>query len=318
MRAEEADEAPRFAVIVPTYNAERHIDDCLASLEKLATPEGGYRVLVVDGGSTDGTVAIAQEREVHILEAAGTGVAEARNRAAAETEAEVLVFVDADCRAPAELLTAAEPHLADEGAVGAFYEPTPDQGWIARTWLAVERKPAGPVGWVPAGTMAVPRAVFAAVDGFREDLRASEDVDLCRRLRAAGYTVHHEPAMACQHLGQPDTIGGFFANERGRSASLVRSVREAEDVDAEHVTLALALAYLVSPIALLVAGPVAGPWGLVGVLAALVLPTLAWSLLAAQGAGWRRWPHVFALLVVYNVARAVSLIEHQQWRDVRG
>lgn len=305
-------------MIVPTYNAGRDLDECLASLERLDEPSGGYGVTVVDGGSSDGTVAIARERDVRVLEAPGTGVAEARNRAAAETDAGVLVFVDADCRAPAELLTAAEPHLDDHGAVGAFYEPTPEQGWIARTWLAIERKPAGRVGWVPAGTMAVSRAAFEAVGGFREDLRASEDVDLCRRLRAEGHAIRHEPAMACQHLGQPDTLGGFFANERGRSASLVRSVRDAEGLDAEHVTLAMAIAYLLAPVALLAAGPLAGPAGLVGVLAVLLAPTLAWSLLATRSAGWRRWPQVLALLVVYNVARAVSLVEHAQWRDVRG
>jgi glycosyltransferase involved in cell wall biosynthesis len=312
-----SDEAARVAVIVPTYNAARHLEACLASLTDLDEPEGGYEVLVVDGGSTDRTLSIARAHDVAVLEAPGTGIAEARNRAAKATAAEVLVFVDADCRAPADLLTAAEAHLDKHGVVGAFYEPAPDRGWIARTWLAIEAKAEGTVGWVPAGTMALSREAFDVVDGFREDLRASEDVDLCRRVRAAGLTVYHEPAMASQHLGQPDRLTSFFANEVTRSASLVRSVREAEGFDAEHVTLALAVAYLVAPVLLVAAGFLGVLW-VAGVLGLLAAPTVAWALSAAGLEHWQRWPAAVALLVVYNVARAVSLVEYRQWRDLTG
>jgi GT2 family glycosyltransferase len=310
----EADE-PRFAIVVPTYNSADELDACLGSLTELAVPEGGYRVLVVDGGSTDGTVTVAREHGVEVIEAPGTGVAKARNRGAAEAQAEVLVFVDADCRAPEQLLTHSAERIEEAAVVGAFYEPVPEHGWIARTWLAVERKPAGPVGWVPAGTMAVRRAAFAAVDGFREDLRASEDVDLCRRLRDRGYRVLHEPGMACQHLGQPDALGAFYANEVGRSASLVASVREAEDLDTEHVTLALAVFHLTAPIAVAVALFLVGWWGL-ATLAFVALPSLAWALYVVPQTGWRMLPATAVLLFVYNIARAWSLVEHRQYRDL--
>lgn len=313
--AEEGEAAPRFAVVVPTYNAEEHIDECLDSLWRLEEPAGGFEVLVVDGGSSDGTVAVAEELGARVLEAPGTGVAEARNRAAEATHAEVLVFVDADCRAPPRMLVEADHRLETNAVVGAFYEPAREHGWISRTWLAIERKPAGPVAWVPAGTLAIQREAFEAVGRFTEELQASEDVELCRRLRNVGYTVYHEPAMACEHLGQPDTLGSFFANEVGRSASLVESVREADGLDAEHATLAFALAYLIAPFALFAAA-LAGPLWVAIVLAAILAPTLAWSLYAASQAGWRWLPTAFALLAVYNVARAVSLIKHGQWREL--
>lgn len=303
-------EAARFAVIVPTYESEDTLPACLGSLRELEEPAGGYELVVVDGGSTDRTVEIARQQGACVIEAPGTGVAEARNRAAEQVEAEVLVFVDADCLAPGQLLTAASEHLDDHAVVGAFYEPADEQGWIARTWLAVERKPAGEVTWVPAGTMAVRRQAFADVGGFREDLVASEDVDLCRRLRAAGHTVRHEPAMASQHLGQPDTLGSFFANEVHRSRSLVASAFSG-GLDTEFVTFLFAVGHIVLVPALVVAALLVPRWVPI-LLAAGLLPSLAWGLREAAREGWRLLPQLVALLVVYNLARAWSLIKHGQ------
>lgn len=307
----------RVSVVVPTYNAAGHLQTCLTSLARAREPEAEVETWVVDGGSTDGTVDVAREHGAEVLEAPGTGVAEARNLGAREAGGDALLFLDADCRAPETLLEATVDRLAEHAAAGAFYRPAPDAGWVARTWLALEAKPGGPTSWVPAGTLAVRREAFAEVGGFDGDLGASEDVDLCRRLRARGHVVYHDPRMACEHLGQADSLSAFFETEVWRSQSLLASVRRSGGLDGEAVTALLALFHLAWP--LLVA--LAGLWGWRWLGAALGLglaPSLAWATWAVPRTGWRAFPAALALLVAYNAARAYSLVEHGQFADLAG
>lgn len=305
------------SVVVPTYNADEHLEACLSSLDEAEEPEGGTEVLVADGGSTDRTLAIARDHDARVLELPESSVAQARNEAVAKARGDVVVFVDADCKAPPEILTVAVQRLQEHAVVGAFYEPAAEHGWVARTWLSIEAKPEGEVAWVPAGTMAVRREAFAGVGGFDEQLRASEDVDLCRRLRRADHTIYHEPAMACVHLGQADTLSAFFSKEVWRAQSLVASVRSSGELDGEAVTALLAVFHLVWPV-LFVASGWLGWFGLAGALVLGVAPTLGWTILASARAGWAWFPQVWVLVVVYNAARAWSLVEHRQYRDLFG
>ncbi len=308
-------EGLRVAVIVPTYNAQVHLPACLeglrVALDEVKAAAVKVEVLVVDGGSKDRTVSIAREHGVPVVKAPGTNIAQARNLGAGAVEADVLVFLDADCRPPRDLVSFALEGLEEHGAVGAFYEPAPGQGWVARTWLAFEAKPPGQVPWIPAGTFALRMDAFEAVGGFKASLEASEDVDLGRRLRGAGYSVYHEPRMACEHLGQADTLGAFFRTEARRARSLVASVQEGGGLDGEAITLLLAVYHLLWPIAL-VLGAFTGPSWFLAALAAGLAPSLAWALTALPRVTVERLPALWILLFVYNMARATALVRYRQ------
>lgn len=104
-----------LTVIVLTLNEERHLGDCLASLQPVAE-----RILVVDSGSTDGTRKIAQEAGADLICLPFTGYASQRNAALdLAPEADWILFVDADERLTGALreelrraLTDAPPDLA--------------------------------------------------------------------------------------------------------------------------------------------------------------------------------------------------------------
>jgi hypothetical protein len=60
--------------------------------------------------------------------------------------------------------------------------------------------------------VAVRRAAFEAIGGFRDDIRAGEDADLTYRLRAAGWSVERREAAAVVHRTRP-TLSSFFRQQ---------------------------------------------------------------------------------------------------------
>lgn len=101
-RQASAGEYPRVSVVIPTHNAERFIGQTIASVR--AQSWIGWELIVVDDGSTDGTLAvvegcIARDTRVRVLPLAHNGrVSAARNAGirASHPSAEFLIFLDAD------------------------------------------------------------------------------------------------------------------------------------------------------------------------------------------------------------------------------
>lgn len=90
---------PSISVIVPMYNVERYVADCLASV--LRQDVASVEVLVVDDGSTDRSADIVRgmargDRRVKLISQANAGQGPARNRAIRRARGEFLVFVDSD------------------------------------------------------------------------------------------------------------------------------------------------------------------------------------------------------------------------------
>jgi len=92
------------AVIVPVYNGRETILNCLAALARQTLPLHQFQVIIVDDGSTDGTVeavtAWINERSLpnwHVISQKNAGPATARNHGASVAVAPILLFTDADC-----------------------------------------------------------------------------------------------------------------------------------------------------------------------------------------------------------------------------
>lgn len=84
------------SVIIPAYNGEKVIGDCLDSL-KSQDFKGGKEIIVVDDGSRDRTAEIARERGVVVLNQENKGPAAARNLGLRRAMGEIVLFTDADC-----------------------------------------------------------------------------------------------------------------------------------------------------------------------------------------------------------------------------
>lgn len=86
-----------LSAIVLTRNEERNIAECLSSVSF------AEEVLVVDSGSTDGTVVLAQEHGARVITRAFTDFASQRNFAMSEAKGDWVLFIDADERVRPEL-----------------------------------------------------------------------------------------------------------------------------------------------------------------------------------------------------------------------
>lgn len=107
-------EQPFVSVVVAAYNSEAVIGRCLEHLAALDYAD--YEIIVVDNASTDGTRAVAAERDVVMLDEPRPGWPAARNRAWHYSKAPLVANIDADCFAEPGWLAAlvaaleADPH----------------------------------------------------------------------------------------------------------------------------------------------------------------------------------------------------------------
>ena len=178
--------AATISVIVPVLDEEARLGRRLAELA--ATPGLG-EVLVVDGGSADSTVAIADTFSGVRLLSAARGRARQMNAGAAAAVGDVFLFLHADVSLPRDAAAWIVRTLADPRVVaGAF-----------RTWTVPDGAPSrlGPllrladirsrVARFPYGDQAifVRRDAFARAGGF-PDQPLMEDLELSRRLRRLG------------------------------------------------------------------------------------------------------------------------------------
>lgn len=92
----------KLSIIVPAYNVEKYIAACLDSLIYPELPD--YEVIIVNDGSTDGSLAIAERyaamlpRLVRVISTENGGLGHARNTGLEASEGEYLLFVDSDDR----------------------------------------------------------------------------------------------------------------------------------------------------------------------------------------------------------------------------
>lgn len=216
----------RLTIVVPVRNSMATIGECLQSLVD-EVPSEMRQIVVVDNGSTDGTPDVARRYPVELMFSRDRWVAASRNTAARTARHEVLAFVDSDCIVKAGWLATLSDALADRtvGVVGCLYEPREIMTWVEDAWNAAHRchrSGRHAVEYVPSGNLAIRREVFEALGGFDEALETGEDMDLCQRCSAAGYTVVQDDRMAAVHLGEPKTLVDVFRRNRwhGRGARL--------------------------------------------------------------------------------------------------
>ncbi|WP_433532933.1 glycosyltransferase family 2 protein [Micromonospora sp. CA-263727] len=199
----------RVSVVVPNYNKERTLHDCLSAVYAQTTPPA--EVIVVDDASTDRSRRIAAGFPCTVLAfPVNRGVSAARNAGAARATGDVLFFVDSDIAlAPGALAAAVRTLEAypDCGVVQGIYDLRPlyDDGPVEAYKTLFEhfwrRRATGVTATTMFALTAVPKTVFDLVGGFDERLRDAEDVEFGTRLPA-----RYEIRMSDEMVGRHDDV----------------------------------------------------------------------------------------------------------------
>ncbi|HET9639912.1 MAG TPA: TIGR04283 family arsenosugar biosynthesis glycosyltransferase [Allosphingosinicella sp.] len=167
-----------LSVVVPTLNAAATLGACLAALRE------ADELIVVDGGSTDATAALAERFGARLVHSArGRGVQLAAGAAAAKGD--WLLFLHADTLLAPGWRGAVERHRARSPDKAACFTFRLDAGeWRARLIEAGVALRVRLLG-LPYGDqgLLVPRRLYEAAGGYRP-LPLMEDVDLVRRIGA--------------------------------------------------------------------------------------------------------------------------------------
>jgi rSAM/selenodomain-associated transferase 2 len=176
-------QSPKLSIVMPALNEAASIESVLTALQPLR--ERGHEVIVVDGGSSDHTAALATPWADAVLDAA-RGRATQMNAGAAAARHAVLLFLHADTRLPPQA-DALIQRAVDAGRVwGRFDVRIEGRAPMLRVVAALMNLRSRLSG-IATGDQAifVTRAAFENVGGFPLQ-PLMEDIELSRRLKRLG------------------------------------------------------------------------------------------------------------------------------------
>lgn len=214
-----------ISVVVPAWNAARHIGDAIDSvLSQSVTPD---EIIVVNDGSTDHTCECVRKfgSRITLIEQSNAGAAAARNRGIAEARGEAIALLDADdLMAPRRLelqgsLLAHDPHCAIALGKQQTFRSDPERLALGNSTAG---SPAVRPGYVPSAAM-VRADAFALVGPFDPSLRIGDFLEWIRRAQSRGAPIREmEEVVAYRQLHE----GSLSRSAGAQYANLVHKLRK--------------------------------------------------------------------------------------------
>lgn len=207
--------APYVSVIVPIYNGASGVIGLLETLRRQDYPIDRFEVVIVDNGSSDGTMDVIQSFGAAnpgwplILETEHDrrGSYAARNKAVTVARGEILAFTDGDCQPVPGWISAGVASIQNTGCdqiaggIDFYFANDPPNVWECVDSLIHLRQDV----YVRDNHFGVTANLFVRADAlrqvgaFRDDLKSGGDFEFGQRMRAAGFTIAYAPEAKILH-----------------------------------------------------------------------------------------------------------------------
>ncbi len=228
----------RLSIIIVNWNVRELLDRCLASIFAADLAPGSFEIIVADSASADDSVAMVRQKypAVRLLaQERNVGFTRGNNIGLAQAQGDFLLLLNPDTEVSRKALSALVDYLEQHPAVGIVGPhtlnsdgshqssrrrfPTLMTGIFESSWLAV----AAParierdyrmletddddimlVDWVQGSALMLRRELYRDIGGMDEAyVMYSEELDFCRRAKAAGWQVaYHGGAVITHHGGK--------------------------------------------------------------------------------------------------------------------
>jgi glycosyltransferase involved in cell wall biosynthesis len=247
---------PAISVIIPVFNGDATIGDCLAKL--YASTFRDFEAIVVDDASTDRTAAIVEGFPCRLIACPkNSGQSAARNLGAAQSAGGILFFLDADILVARDSLSEIARAMAERPEISALFgsfASTTMPGNFAAVYKNLRHHYTHQTSNEEAATFcggfgAIRREAFFAAGGFNPTQRFMEDVELGYRLHRAGHRIWLHKRLLFIHCKHYTLAKLIHADVFGRAIPWTRLMLDSRlfrsDLNTQaHNVWSLPLSYL--------------------------------------------------------------------------
>lgn len=208
---------PGVSIIVTTLNSEPTIEECLSSILELDYPKHLLDVIVIDGGSTDGTIKHARRYPVKVI-SSKLNPPSAYNLVLKDITKEVIGLVDSDAKVEKNWLRKLIKHLDEPDVAGASGTvETWNRDSLVPRIIGYElnyryRRLPHTVERVATMNLLLKTKITLEIGGFDELLHTQYDTDIGARLAKSGYRIAFDSEAKCYHFHRP-TLKTFYKQQ---------------------------------------------------------------------------------------------------------
>lgn len=316
----------KLSVVIPCKNDKHCISICIDALLGQEAGNSRPEIIVVDNGSTDGTLDILESygSKIRLFIIPIATISELRNFGAQQARGDWLAFIDSDVEVHIDWyagLVRTISVMRDEGydlsqvVTGSTYLIPNSPSWIERVWFQqLVARDQNETNYINGGNLVISRQFFDRIGGFAPGYYTGEDVRFCQDAMSKGGKIIKVRDIKAIHHGYPKTIRDFFRRERwhglGMKHYLLRPWQLKDLVLALYFIIVTALSLILA----LFAGHaflIVCIWSVI-----LILPIFILAFSRSGGRPGILFPLTY-LYFVYGWARVFSLFDIMRGRRSR-
>jgi len=207
-----------ISVIIPVYNSEHSIGACLESLKRQTISRDKYEIIVVDDGSTDKTAGVVKSFDVRYIYQRNQGPAAARNSGVKVAKGDIVLFIDADCRATENWIEEMVRPFNNPDIAGVKGVYRTEQSDLIARFVQIEyeqkyerMKKIPYIDFIDTYSAGFRRDIFLKYGGYDTSFPTAsvEDQEFSFRLAKDGHKMVFQPSGVVYHL-HPNNLKRYF------------------------------------------------------------------------------------------------------------